>query len=169
MIEFLKNILGEHNSLASGGLLLMIVGGLGVHLRAVPESLWDWIVSQTTMTTTVKDDDAAFVRVKEWLLEQDFLKRTCRVDLDTTLRVANLALIPAPGWHRFWHRRRPFTVYFYRSDDRAATSRRRSESLTFRTVGRDQQILRRLVDEVVATHERSLKMDTSRGRADGIA
>src|SRR5580658_3451296 len=132
MSELLKSIFGGHNSLASGGLLLMIVGGLGVYLRAVPESLWDWLVLQTTMMITVKDDDAAFVWVKEWLLEQDFLKRTRRVDLDTTLRVANLAHIPAPGRHWFWHRRRPFTVYFYRSDDRAATSRRRSESLTFR-------------------------------------
>jgi chaperone BCS1 len=147
--------------LASGGLLLMMIGGLGVYLRAVPETLWDWLVSQTTMMITVKDDDAAFVWVKEWLLEQNFLKRIRRVDLDTTIRADTMCLIPAPGWHWFWHGGRPFTVYFYRSSDVRSNSRRRFESLTFRTVGRNQKILRQLIDDVVASHERSLRMDTS--------
>jgi len=58
------------NEFASGGLLLMIIGGLSVWLRTVPESVWYWLVRQTTMVVTVKDDDAAFVWVKEWFLEQ---------------------------------------------------------------------------------------------------
>ena len=94
-----------------------MIGGLGVYLRAVPETLWDWLVSQTTMMITVMDDDGAFVWVKEWLLEQNFLKRIRRVDLDTTIRADTMCLIPAPGWHWFWHGGRPFTVYFYRSSD----------------------------------------------------
>src|SRR2546427_7658972 len=108
MIAFLKSILSGHNQFASGGLLLMIIGGLGVYMRAVPERLWEWLVWQTTMMITVKDDDAAFVWVKEWFLEQDFLKRSRRVDLDTTLRGETLALIRAPGRHWFWHAGRPF-------------------------------------------------------------
>jgi chaperone BCS1 len=86
MSDFLKSILSGHNQFASGGLLLMIIGGLGVYLRAVPQAFWRWLVNQTTMMVTVKDDDAAFVWVKEWLLEQKFLKRIRHVDLDTTLR-----------------------------------------------------------------------------------
>ena len=107
MFEILKSMLTGQNAFASGGLLLMIIGGLSVYLRAVPERLWQWTVGQTTMMITVKDDDAAFVWVKEWFLEQDFLKRICRVDLDTTLRGETLALIPAPGRHWFWHAGRP--------------------------------------------------------------
>src|SRR5213080_5614667 len=110
MIEFLKSVLSGHNPLASGGLLLMIIGGLGVYMRAVPQSLWEWFVRQTTMTITVKDDDAAFVWVKEWFLEQDFLKRIRRLYLDTTLRNERIAMIPAPGKHWFWYGRRPFVV-----------------------------------------------------------
>jgi hypothetical protein len=72
MLELLKSMLTGQNAFASGGLLLMIIGGLSVYLRAVPERLWHWIVGQTTMIITVKDDDAAFVWVKEWfLLEND--------------------------------------------------------------------------------------------------
>jgi chaperone BCS1 len=161
MIEFVKSILSGHNQFASGGLLLMIIGGLGVYLRAVPESLWEWFVRQTTMMITVKDDDAAFVWVKEWLLEQDFLKRIRRVDLDTTLRGETLSLIPAPGWHWFWHAGRPFTVQFHRSEDSKGYPPRRNESLTFRTVGRSQEILRRFVDEVIACHEKNLGLKSS--------
>ena len=97
MLQILKSMLSGRNEFASGGLLLMIIGGLSVWLRAVPESLWYWIVGQTTMMITVKDDDAAFVWVKEWFLEQKFLRRIRRLDLDTTLRNERIAMIPAPG------------------------------------------------------------------------
>ena len=113
------------------------------------------------MMVTVKDDDAAFVWVKEWFLEQDFLKRIRRVDLDTTLRGETLALIPAPGRHWFWHAGRPFTVQFYRSEDTRGRSLKRDESLTFRTMGRSQEFLRRFVDEVIACHEKNLRLKSS--------
>jgi mitochondrial chaperone BCS1 len=92
--------------------------------------------------------------VKEWFLEQKFLKRIRRVDLDTTLRGAELALIPAPGRHWFMRDSRPFCVWFYRSNDAKGGSQRRTESLTFQTVGRDQRILKQFVDEVVACHHK---------------
>src|SRR6266446_3405724 len=118
MFEILKSMLTGQNAFASGGLLLMIIGGLSVYLRAVPEKLWRWIVGQTTMKITVKDDDAAFVWVKEWFLEQKFVTRIRSVDLDTTLRREATALIPAEGHHWFWYAGRPFRVDSYRSEDK---------------------------------------------------
>src|SRR5690348_9633483 len=124
MFQILKSILTDRNEFASGGLLLMIIGGLSVWLRAVPERLWDWLVDQTTMVITVKDDDVAFVWVKEWFLEQKFLRRVRRVDLNTTLRREQQpALIPAPGYHWFWWGRRPFRVAFSRSEDKREIGR----------------------------------------------
>jgi chaperone BCS1 len=161
MIEFLKSILSGHNQFASGGLLLMIIGGLGVYLRALPQRLWEWFVCQTTIMITVKDDDAAFMWVKEWFLEQDFLKRMRRVDLDTTLRGETITLIPAPGRHWFWHAGRPFTVHFYRSRETQGRSLKRDESLTFRTIGRSQGFLKKFVDEVIACHEKNLGLKSS--------
>jgi len=161
MGEFLKSILSGHNQFASGGLLLMIIGGLGVYMRAVPQSLWEWFVCQTTMMITVKDDDAAFVWVKEWFLEQDFLKRIRRVDLDTTIRGETLALVPAPGRHWFWHAGRPFTVQFYRSEDARGRWPKRTESFTFRTIGRSQEFLKRFVDEVIECHEKKVRTQSS--------
>jgi chaperone BCS1 len=79
MFEFLKHVLNGQNQFASGGLLLMILGSIGVFLRELPERFWWWLVAQTTMTVTVKDDDESFQWVKEWFLEQKFLKRVRRV------------------------------------------------------------------------------------------
>ena len=149
-------MLTGQNVFASGGLLLMIIGGMSVYLRAVPERLWHWIVGQTTMLITVKDDDAAFVWVKEWFLDQKFLARIRRVDLDTTMRSERVALIPAPGSHWFWYGGRPYVVYFHRSDGSRERTSRRTESLTFRTIGRSRSVLQRFVDDVVASHVRSM-------------
>ena len=157
MFEFLKHILNGQNQFASGGLLLMVLGGVGVFLRSLPSYAWYWIVRQTTLTLTVKDDDQAFRWVKEWFLEQQFLKRVRRLDLDTTLRGAEVALVPAPGRHLFWRAGRPYWIWFYRSEDTKGYAQRRIESLMIETVGRDPQTLRKFVAEVVACHRKRHK------------
>jgi chaperone BCS1 len=152
MLEILKRMLTGQNQFASGGLLLMIIGGLSVYLRAVPETIWYWVVQQTTMMITVADDDVAFVWVKEWFLEQKFLKRIRHVDLDTTVRNERIALIPAPGKHWFWYEGRPFEVWFSRTENTYERTTRRMESLTFRTIGRNRASLQRFVDDIVRCH-----------------
>ena len=156
MLEFLKHVFGGQNQFASGGLLLMIIGGLSVYLRAIPARIWEWLVEQSTLMITVKDDDAAFVWVKEWFLEQRFLQRIRRVDLDTAMRNERIALIPAPGTHWFWYRGRPFLAYFSRTENTRERTGRRLESLTFRTVGRKRAFLQHFVDDVVACHLKRL-------------
>ena len=154
MHDLLKNILSGQNQFASGGLLLMIIGGVSVWLRSVPETIWYWIVRQTTMIITVTDDDAAFVWVKEWFLEQKFLARIRNLDLDTTVRNERIAMIPAPGKHWFWYGGRPFEVWFSRMESTHERVARRVESLTVRTLGRKRALLKRFVDDVVACHLR---------------
>ena len=161
MFEFLKHVLGGQNQFASGGLLLMIVGAVGAYLRAIPSRLWYWIVGQTTLSITVKDEDAAFAWVKQWFAEQKFLKRIRRVDLDTTVRNQNLALIPAPGRHWFWYRGRPFRVDFYRSEDTRGWTPKRSELLVFQTVGRDQSLLKQFVSEIASCHKKHERVRSS--------
>jgi hypothetical protein len=155
MLELLKRILTGQNQFASGGLLLMLIGGISVYLRAVPVKIWEWIIDQATMAITIKDDDAAFVWVKEWFLEQRFLKRIRRLDVDTSLQGRHVALIPAPGNHWFWRARRPFRVDFYRSEETSAARPRRHEYLHFRTVGRKQQVLWHFVNEIVECHRKN--------------
>jgi chaperone BCS1 len=154
MLQLLKKILNGQNQFASGGLLLMFMGGGGVFLRSLPSYVWDWIVHQTTLTITVKDDDPAYTWVKEWFLDQKFLKRIRRLDLDTTLRGSGISLVPAPGRHWFLRGYRPFWVWRWRSEDTKGYSQRRVESLMIQTIGRDPQTLRRFVAEVVECHRK---------------
>jgi mitochondrial chaperone BCS1 len=152
MLEILKRIFAGQHQFATDGILLMIFGGLGVYLRAIPNRMLAWFIDQTTMSLTVKDDDCAFVWVKEWFLMQKFTRRIRRVDVDTSLRGERAAFVPAPGRHWFWHSGRPFTVTFYRADETKAT--RRYELFHFVTIGRKQMFLRKLVKEIVDCHER---------------
>ena len=147
-------MLTGRNEFAAGGLLLMIVGAVTVYLRELPQKLWHWIVGQTTMMITVADDDAAFVWVKEWLLDQKFLKRVRRLDLDTTVRNEKIAMIPAPGKHWFLYHGRPFEVWFSRTEPGHQVSSKRVETFTFRTLGRKRAVLQQFVEEVVASHNR---------------
>jgi chaperone BCS1 len=156
MLDLLKKMLTGQNQFASGGLLLMIIGGVSVYLRAVPENLWYWLVRQTTMMITVNDDDAAFVWVKEWFLEQKFLKGIRYLDLDTTMRNERISMIPAPGMHWFWYGGKPFQVWFSRNEGSQQYATRRTESFTFRTIGRDRAFLQRFVDDVVSCHLKRL-------------
>jgi hypothetical protein len=158
VFEFVKGALAGQNQFASGGLLLMIVGAIGVYVRSLPLRLWSWVIYQTTMMLTVTDDDTAFEWIKEWFLEQKFLKRVRWLDLDTSLRGDEAALIPAPGSHRFWYCGRPFWVWFSRKDETQGWTPRRLESLTFRTIGRDPKFLKQFVQEVIACHKRKIKL-----------
>jgi chaperone BCS1 len=154
MFHILKSVLTSQNQFASGGLLLMIIGGISVWLRAIPAEIWAVIVRQTTMVVTVKDDDAAFTWVKEWFLEQKFLKRVRHVDLDTTLRNERISMLPAPGKHRFWLGSRPFEVWFTRTENTRERTGRRLEAFTFRTIGRNRACLQGFVNDVVQCHLR---------------
>lgn len=161
MFELIKSLLSGHNQFASGGLMLMVIGALGVYLRGLRHRVWKWLVSQTTMEITVEDDDAAFVWIKEWFLEQEFLKRVRRLDLDTSVRKGTLALVPAPGRHWFWFMGRPFVVYFSRSETTTGWNPRKIESFYLTTVGRSQKFLKRFVDEVVECHKRNSRKRSS--------
>ena len=155
MFELLKRILAGQNQFASGGLLLMIIGGISVYLRAIPMTVWNWLVDQSTMSLTITDDDVAFHWVKEWFLDQQFLKRVRRLDVDTTLRGQNVALIPAPGRHYFWRANRPFRIGFYRTEEDHSMRMKRRELLVFRTLGRSQKVLWQFVNEIVESHRKN--------------
>lgn len=155
MFQLLKHVLTGQNQFASGGLLLMIIGGVSVYLRAVPMHAWAWFVDQVTISITIQRDDAAFIWVKEWCLDQQFLKRIRRLDVDTTLQGRRVALVPAPGYHWFWKNGRPFLVGFYRSQETSPPRPRPNEYLNFRTLGRKQSVMWRFVNEIVECHHKN--------------
>ena len=63
-------------------------------------------------------------------------------------------MIPAPGKHWFWYGRRPFEVWFSRTENTHELSGRRVESFTFRTLGRKRAFLQHFVNDLVKCHTR---------------
>lgn len=154
MFRIFHSLFSDHGSFASGGLLFMLFGSVGVALRSLPEQLWEWLVERVTLTLTVTDADASFAWVKQWLLEQSFSKRLRHVDLDSTFRGTARDLNPAPGRHWFVRNGRLFWVWFSRNESASNTYKRRLETLTFGVLGGNRALLQAFVDEIVACHER---------------
>jgi chaperone BCS1 len=157
VLYFLKQALGGQNQFASGGLLLMIVGAIGVYLRSLPVRLWSWLIYQTTMILTVTDDDTAFEWIKEWFLEQKFLKCAGWIWIPVFVVMKRRSfqlpesIVSGIAGRLFW-------VWFSRKDETQGWTPRRLESLTFRTIGRDPEFLKKFVRDVVACHKRKIRL-----------
>jgi mitochondrial chaperone BCS1 len=157
MFEALRNAFGGAHQFASDGILLMIFGGLGVYLRSIPLTAFRWLIGQFTLTVTVRKEDPAFQWVKEWFLDQPFVSRIREVDVDTRLRGEVVALVPSQGRHWFWFKSRPFRVERIRNEEESNRRRKQSEWFVFTTLGREQQLLKQFIADIVEAHVRGAK------------
>jgi mitochondrial chaperone BCS1 len=153
--ELLNTFLHNQNQFASGGLLLMAVGSILALLRSIPAKIWAWVVHQTTVTMTLTDDTAAFYWLKCWLEEQRIMKRTRHMDVFNR-GGDKYSFVPAPGHHWMLFEGRVLSFIFSRSAEAKVNQNssfaRRNESLTFKTIGRKQDVFRKLMKSVYQTH-----------------
>ena len=141
------------NQFASGGIMLMALGGIGAALRKVPGQLYEKFLHLFSMTLTITDESRAFNWFKWWFQEQERAKKIRHVDVFTpnTDKGRIALLFPAPGAHWFMYKGRPFRMTFLRSEDKKVTAdfgTARTESLVIRIVGRDQAFVRQFVKEI---------------------
>lgn len=139
---------------------MMIIGGIAVYLRSIPVKIGGWIINQSTLFITVKDDDAVFAWVKEWFLEQPFLKKIRRVDLDTTVQANKVVFVPAPGRHYFLYKHRPVIVDFTRNE-KGNGYNKRIESFSFRIPGRNQKLLHEFIGGIAKSHAAKAKEEAA--------
>jgi mitochondrial chaperone BCS1 len=69
------------NQFASGGLVLMVVGGLAAWLRGVPMQMYRWIYSRLVLTVHVQSRDPAFDWLRVWILSKPESKRMRTLEL----------------------------------------------------------------------------------------
>lgn len=149
------------NQFTASGALLLLMGGVMAYMKSVPLMIWNWFLRQVLVSVTVKDDDPSFVWVKEWITKQRFMYRVRRVDLDSTIRGKLISLMPAPGEHFFWHNRLPFWLHYTRSDEKkGGWDAKRSESITFRTIGRKQERIKDFVTEIIEVHKEAERSES---------
>lgn len=148
------------NQFASGGLLLMILGGVGAALRKVPKKIYEHFLHLFSMTVTITDDSKAFIWFKWWFQEHKRSTVIRHVDIFTpSSEKSNIAfLFPSPGNHWFVYNKRPFRMTFTRSEEKKTSidtwRSGRSESIVLRILGRNQKFIREFVDDVRQKYEK---------------
>jgi mitochondrial chaperone BCS1 len=60
----------SENQFASGGLTLMVVGGLLAFARDLPGQVYNWLYERLVLTIEVPKDDSAYDWLNHWLLQQ---------------------------------------------------------------------------------------------------
>jgi chaperone BCS1 len=143
-------LLHSQNQFASGGLLLMVIGGIVAYLNNMPAKIFGFIHNQFTVSMTITDDHTAFEWVEWWFQAQEYTKRMRRADPFTPVRdgVYAINLKPSPGLHWFFHKHRPLFINFSRATEKKGYNRTREESYGLWTFGRDQNFLKTLLHDM---------------------
>jgi mitochondrial chaperone BCS1 len=149
-----------HNQLFSGGLVLMLTGGLMAMLRQAPTMFWHWLVRRFTVSAFITDRDPLFEWTKLWLDSLPYSQRarnlSCSLwrESDEEFSSASRMLFsPAIGKHFFRHNGRFVWLEYGKPDQPAGatpqTTNRAPETITLTVFGTKQVAVRELVGEIV--------------------
>lgn len=131
-----------------------VVGGVMFGLRQVPGKALMAIRELATVTLEVENDEMPFKHLTMWLAKQGRVGKSRRVklaesyDYDANRWAWTLTL--GGGWHVVFHRRRPLLVHRRiqeTGDMGQALGVARRERLTLINFGRDQAIIREILEE----------------------
>ena len=139
------------NQFATGGLLLMVLGGLMVQLKALPSQLWNWILYHAMMTVTITDDSQAHTWFKWWFNNQPRAKKIRHVDISTPPTSSGQrkpVIMPAPGSHWFFYNRRLFRLTVERTEEKSFGTTQRNEKVFISTFGRNRAFIDKFVQDI---------------------
>jgi chaperone BCS1 len=142
-------ILHGQNQFASGGLLLMVIGGIAAYFKGIPATIKSFLMRQLTISMNITDDHSAFEWVQWWFQSREYSKRMRNVDAFTPYRSEGykMGLKPAPGNHWFFYHKRPLFISLSRATEKKFTQQR-EESYNLWTWGRDQKFLKNILTEI---------------------
>ena len=151
------------NQLFSGGLILMIAGGLVAYFRTLPWQAWEWLKARFVFEVDILDRDSAFDWLDQWLAQHQYSQQRAR-DLSVRTRAVEykdrqqdptgdhrprIMFTPAPGTHMLFYRGRLVILHRKRPEPNQAATQpvnvRESFSLTIFTRNRD--LVRQLLEE----------------------
>lgn len=154
MIEVVQQILANPAAVGFGA--AGVAGALAYHARQLPQALWDTSLRSLTVELTVSSSDESYGWLERWLAIQPYASKSRRVELKSFETPESWeAGRPKPDWvltlgfgtHVFWWGNRPVYVSKQRENEAKGTMTRPLETIHLRTVGRSQDVVRRLIDE----------------------
>ena len=145
-----------------GGALAVIGGSAFAWIKGVPQQLWGLILNQLTVHLTVRDTDPIFPSLIIFFNKPEYMQKCKRLlaqcvatdpysgyytsSLDADKMKKGVMFTRAPGKHILWYRRK-LIVFTRLVDDKKTGVGRPVESLTLRTWGKSDEILRSLIEE----------------------
>lgn len=165
----LESILAPlHNQLVGGGLVLMATGSIIALLRNIPGTIYDKIKSQCLVSVTVVQTDPLFDWITIWLAAHPYSKKTRRIKAATKeeshrVSMPEVLYSPAKGEHFFFYQRKLIWLTREKEGDQPTSGggegkdtpssdlirKMMPEQYTFRTVGRSQEAVRSLINDVL--------------------
>lgn len=161
----------QTNQFASGGLVLMVLGGVLALFRSVPGKIWGVVRNKVLVRVVVTSDSEAYYWVQSWLAERPYTKRTRNVQVVTDTGVTrnrrlpvfsddekplpSYSLAPGEGTHVFWWRHRPVWINTSRDkNESGATGKAYIYTTELTGFGLTRQDLEDLVEESRKLHEK---------------
>lgn len=154
----------EHNQLFSGGLVLMIAGGLFAYFREIPAHIWNWLRCQFIIEIDVLDNEQAFDWLELWLAEHSYSRDRARslavktIPVDYAQRERSpgmderprILFTPAPGCHWLFYRGCFVSLYRERPSVKqqvAVQNQNARESFRITIFSRDRGVARQLLED----------------------
>lgn len=161
MFESLKTLLAE-NPIIAGGAGMALVGWLLMQAKTLPLKFLGFIKAQFTTTMTVYSEDSVFRFVDLWLSKHPDAKHSRRFGVaswyDRTNDREDYNLSPGAGFHllrnglRFWFVHRNIEDKGDEADA-YSSAKRRKQTITITTPGRNHDVLRLLLEAIKTVEE----------------
>jgi len=156
--QLIENV--TSSDVALGMASAAVIGSLVFLLREIPNKIWQSVKYHFVLTMTIYHDDAFYRYASMWLSQHMDPRRSRNVSVGSTWDEDSErevhALIPGPGLHlirynkRFWLVNREVEKP---GDKDNSWLMKRNETLTIQTFGRDQAILKELMDKALSSFE----------------
>lgn len=142
-MEIVKQLLD--NSVFLGVSAAAFSGGLMYLLRAVPNSIWNFIKWRLSVSIIVFSEDAYYDAFGVWLTKISSTKkmfRNIRMNYSGDGYSSNtISAMPGIGYHLLWFHRRPVIVYKGYNDQSSAFGPKRVETMSISLLFINQKII----------------------------
>src|SRR5271156_2587568 len=160
------------NPLFGGGAILMLSGFVLALARNIPLQIWGWMKRRVTISVAITNADPCFDWLIFWLNEHPYTKKARRLVVSTQKGVTSkeediaydegygdssvrIIFSPSPGNHFLSYKNKWIWLRRGRKDAVPSNggnlfSLMRPEEFTFTMMGRNQQVIRELIQEAYA-------------------
>lgn len=149
--DLLKPLLNG-NQFASGGLFLLVLGGIATSLKKVPTKIFTFLLNQISMRVIILDTVDGFLWFQRWISKSKQGKKARQLDLFTPYVAGKLKISfnLAPGIKWLFYKGRPIRVSFTRTESTGAgnDTTKRIESIEIFTFGRNRKFLENFILEI---------------------